>query len=292
DRSLSVKLSKDDDEGFIVYSFSGDDFKECRALVRHKLGLPERVERKRKASGKKGNGGDGQWHALAEFIYRDKDGKPYLKVNKSIDPKGKRQFPQFHWDGKGWIKGKPKGPKIPYRLPQLVAAPLTTTVWYCEGEKDAENLAKLGFVATTMSEGSSAEWDQALTPYFKDRHVVVLADADDPGRAYVQRVAKAINGVAASVRVLDLYPERHDGSDVSDWIVEDTAGAKLAQLAKEAPLWEEPPPGDDVADGGDIDAEVERLARLKPLEYDRERKAAAKKFGMRAATLDKVVQAE
>src|SRR5262249_34288350 len=78
DRSLSVKLSKDDDEGFIVYSFSGDDFKECRALVRHKLGLPERVERKRKASGKKGNGGDGQWHALAEFIYRDKDGKPYL----------------------------------------------------------------------------------------------------------------------------------------------------------------------------------------------------------------------
>jgi Protein of unknown function (DUF3631) len=292
DRSLSVKSSKDDDEGFVVHSFAGDDFKECRAHVRQKLGLPERGERKRKGKSKK-NGGDGQWHTLAEHVYRHEDGTPYLKVNRSIDPKGRRQFPQFHWDGKKWVAGAPKGPKIPYRLPGLIAAPLSSGVWYCEGEKDADNLAKLGFVATTMSEGSSAEWDAALTPYFKDRHVVVLADADDPGRAYVQRVAKAINDVAASVRVLDLYPDRHDGSDVSDWIVDDTAGAKLAQLVRAAPLWEPPAAEDDSKKPiDDADAEISRLAKLKALEYEQQRKAAAEKLDIRASILDRLVRDE
>ena len=73
-------------------------------------------------------------------------------------------------------------------------------------------------MATTASEGAAAKWDPALTQFFKDRHVVILPDADRPGRAHAQKVAKAIHGVAASVRVVDLYPERHDGSDVSDWI--------------------------------------------------------------------------
>ena len=67
---------------------------------------------------------------------------------------------------------------------------------------------------------------------------MILPDADEPGRAHAQKVAKAINDVAASVRILDLYPERHDGTDVSNWLVDDTAGAKLAKLAKDAPLWE------------------------------------------------------
>jgi putative DNA primase/helicase len=293
DRSLSVKPDSNDSEGFIVYSHSGDDWKECRTHVRKKLGLPERGKRKGKGNSKN-KGGGGDWRTLDEFIYRGADKKPYLKVRKSIDPKGKRQFPQFRWDGKGWIKGKPKGPKIPYQLPELLAAPVTSGVWFCEGEKDAENLAKLGFVATTASEGAAAKWDPALTPHFKDRHVVVLADADDPGRAYVQRVARAINGVAASVRVLDLYPERQDGSDVSDWLVDDTAGAKLAALAKEVPLWEPTDSGDDdnAADSAAGDTEIERLAKLKPLEYERERKAAAEKLDIRASILDRLVRDE
>jgi hypothetical protein len=45
------------------------------------------------------------------------------------------------------------------------------------------------------------------------------------------------HGVAATVRILDLYPERHDGSDVSDFIANDTAGVKLAQEVKGASLW-------------------------------------------------------
>src|SRR5262249_54515154 len=186
-----------------------------------------------KENGKSGS--DGKWKTLATYIYRDKDGKPFLRVRKCLDQDDQRQFPQSHWDGKAWIKGKPTTtdgkplPKIPYRLPELLAAPLTATVFHCEGEKDVDTLAKLGFVATTASEGATAKWDAALTPHFKDRHVIILPDADEPGRKHAQKVAKAINAVTASVRILDLYPERNDGSGVSDWIEDDRVGAKLVK---------------------------------------------------------------
>ena len=114
-------------------------------------------------------------------------------------------------------------------------------------------------MATTASEGAAAKWDPALTPYFKDRHVVILPDADRPGRAHAQKVAKAIHGVAASVRILDLYPERHDGSDVSDFIANDTAGVRLAKEVKEAPLWGPSGPTTSAAvaaDGAELLADV------------------------------------
>ena len=78
---------------------------------------------------------------LAEYVYRDANGEPYLLVRKHLDGAGKKQFPQFHWDGTQWLKGKPAGPKIPYRLPELLAAP-TAVVYFVEGEKDADTLAK------------------------------------------------------------------------------------------------------------------------------------------------------
>jgi hypothetical protein len=231
DRSLSVKLDQDDREGFKVHSFSGDHWKACRDHVSKLLRLPEQQQKK------KVNGGGKVWTPLAEYIYLDENGERFLKVRKCRDDAGRKQYPQFHWDGNGWAKGKPSAPKIPYHLPELIAAP-TAALFFCEGERDADCLAKIGFVATTMSEGASAKWDSALTPYFANRHVVILPDADRPGRAHALKVAKAIHGVAASVRILDLYPERHDGSDVSDWIAGDSAGVKLAKLVKEADEWE------------------------------------------------------
>ena len=193
DRSLSVKPDPADREGFVTHSFAGDDWKACRDHVRTKLGLPDPKSEPQQ----KTNGGKAAWTVLGEYIYCDQNGERFLKVRKCRDETGKKQFPQYHWDGTGWAKGKPDGPKIPYRLPQLIAAPNTALVYFCEGEKDADALAKIGFVATTASEGAAAKWDPALTLYFKDRHVVILPDADLPGRAHAQKVAKAIHGVAA-----------------------------------------------------------------------------------------------
>ena len=226
-----MKPDPDDREGFVTHSFADDDWKYCRAHVRAKLGLPEPELQK------KNGGGKAAWAELGEYIYYDPNGERFLRVRKCRDETGKKQYPQYHWDGNGWAKGKPDAPKIPYRLPELIAAPNTAVIYFCEGEKDVDTLARIGFVATTASEGAAAKWDSGLTQYFTDRHVVILPDADRPGRAHAQKVAKAIHGVAASVRILDLYAERHDGSDVSDFIANDTAGVRLAKEVKEAPLW-------------------------------------------------------
>jgi putative DNA primase/helicase len=40
DRSLSIKLDANAPDGFLTYSHSGDDWKDCRDYVRQRLGLP------------------------------------------------------------------------------------------------------------------------------------------------------------------------------------------------------------------------------------------------------------
>jgi 5S rRNA maturation endonuclease (ribonuclease M5) len=277
DRSLSIKLDANAPSGFVVHSFAGDDAIACRDYVCAKLSLPK-PESKRPSRSK-------AWTLIAEYIYRQADGTPYLQVRKCTDQNGKKQYPQAHWDGKSWLKGKPDGAKIPYRLPELAAAPVATTVYFVEGEKDADNLAKLGFIATTASEGASAKWDEALTNYFKDRHVVILPDADRPGREHAQKVAKAISAVAASVKIVDFYFDRHDGSDVSDWLVEDSAGIRLARLAKDARPWE--PGAEDQSGDDELIAE---LAKLPPLDYARRREEEASKLSVGVTALDRAVR--
>jgi Protein of unknown function (DUF3631) len=288
DRSLCVKLDQKDREGFLTHSFANDDFRTCRDHVRKLLGLPE-------PKPKKPNGGKA-WITRGEYIYRDADGEPFLKIRKCLDEKGKKQYPQSHWTGTDWAKGKPDAPKIPYRLPQLIAAPQTAVIYFCEGERDADTLVKIGFVATTASEGAAAKWDTALTQYFTGRTIVILPDADQPGRAHAEKVAKAIHSVAASVRVVDLYPDRHDGSDVSDWLANDTAGVKLAKLVKEADEWEPSGGTGETGSGAEPDdeitIEIARLAALSMIKYEQERIAAAEALGIRASTLDRLVQAE
>ena len=263
DRSLSVKLDKDASDGFVCHSFAGDDPITCRDHVREKLGLPP-FKAKKKKNGKAGAGA--AWTTLAEHIYRDEHGVPYLLVRNCRDSNGRKQYPQYHRDGQRWAKGKPEGPKIPYRLPELVGAPVTTVVYFCEGEKDAESLAKIGLVATTASEGANAAWAPELTPYFKDRRVVILPDADLIGRKHGSKIARALAPVAKSVKVVDLFPGCHDGSDVSDWLQTDTAGIKLIKAVNDAPLWDPASTERDTAGANKTsandNAEIERLAKL------------------------------
>src|SRR5262245_16183418 len=134
DRSLSVKLDANAPDGFLVHSFSGDDPIVCRDYVREKLGLPEfEPKKKRKVDG----GAQPYSPTVAKYVYRLADGAPYLQVQRTAS----KEFFQYHWDGDKWISGKPKGAKVPYMLPQLIAASPATPIYIVEGEKDVDNLA-------------------------------------------------------------------------------------------------------------------------------------------------------
>jgi hypothetical protein len=58
------------------------------------------------------------------YTYHHADGRPYLGVKRTST----KQFPQFTWTGTAWVKGAPAGPKIPYRLPELIKARLDASL--------------------------------------------------------------------------------------------------------------------------------------------------------------------
>jgi Protein of unknown function (DUF3631) len=287
DRSLAVRLDGAAPDGFIVHSFAGDDPITCKDYVRQKCGLPA-FEAKPKANGKDKGKAGAQWKLLAEFIYRDAKSDPYLRVRK-YDVGGKRKYVQYHLEDGQWVTGKPSGPRIPYWLPELIAAPLTAIVYFAEGEKDVDSLRRIGLTATTMSEGAKAPWPAEATEYFRDRRVVILPDADQPGRQHAEKIARALAPVAASIKIVDLYPGRGDGSDVSDWLATDAVGVKLIKEVNGAPEWNPsaaiPPAG--AADEGFI----AELAGMKPLDFARRRKAAAIKLGISVGDVDRLVAA-
>jgi hypothetical protein len=261
DRSLSVRLDAAAPEGFLVHSFAGDDPVACRDYVRGKLGLPPFEARKPKS--RRRSGGDGS--TVAEYVYRTADGGAYLMVRRTAD----KEFYQFHREGDIWVKGKPSGPKVPYRLPELLATPSNTPIYVVEGEKDVDALAAFGLIATCNSEGADAgkkkgsKWTPELNQHFAGRLVIILPDNDPPGARHAQHVAQSLAPVAASVRILGL-PGLKPGGDVSDWLAAGGNTKKLAALAAAAPEWkptaEDSRPSDH--DPADENAEIARLAKL------------------------------
>ncbi|MBM3792235.1 MAG: hypothetical protein FJW35_18055, partial [Acidobacteria bacterium] len=82
-----------------------------------------------------------------------------------------------------------------------------------EGEKDAESLRSLGFVATTS--GSASSWKPDFAKHFKGRLVAVCGDNDEAGKRYASSVVKSLLGVAGEVRVVELPL---GNKDITDWI--------------------------------------------------------------------------
>ena len=274
DRSLSVKLDSKARDGFVVHSFAGDDPITCRDHVRAKLGLST-FKPKKKTNGKT-RGASKPWSpVISRYVYRQADGTPYLQVCRTQA----KQFFQNHWNGQMWVTGKPDGAKVPYRLPELLAAPLTAKVHLVEGEKDADVLVKLGFTATTNS-GGAANWSDDLNEYFRDRHVYIHEDNDEEGRKRVQRIARALDPIAASVRIIRL-PGLPPKGDVSDWLESDPSGARLVKECESTPVWEPsmaPPPEEEKEEIGPSLVELKKkqadilieLASIAELFHDRD----------------------
>src|SRR5262249_26853157 len=125
---------------------------------------------------------------------------------------------------KGWPKEV-----IPYRLPELIAAPVSEAVWICEGEKDADNIAGLGLIATT-NPGGALKWQPELMKWFKDKQLVfILEDNDDAGRSRTPKIIAALRSIIPIVVVIS-FPELPEKGDVSDWLT--AGGNKQLLLAR------------------------------------------------------------
>lgn len=161
----------------------------------------------------------GQRRSKIEAIYTYSSGAQKLR-------RADKSFTWRHPDGKGgWIYNR-QG--VPHGL--YIAGELTNAVFVCEGEKDCDNLHKLGYDAVSGEDGAGpGKWHKEYTEQLRGRAVCIFQDHDDVGRAYAQETAAALYGVASSVQVLDIstvWPEIPEHGDVSDLIAR--AGPKKA----------------------------------------------------------------
>jgi hypothetical protein len=254
DRSLAVRLDPAAPDGFVVYSFAGDDPLQCKDHVRSKLGMGQWQPKPkanplaamlRRAAGNSVKLPESPPAVSvqiepkptppAEYIYQTGDGTPYLRVKRTAE----KDFYQQHWNGAAWQNGAPAGPKIPYRLPELMEAE-HDTVFICEGEKDADRLASLGLVATTNS-GGAGKWPDELNAYFDQRDVYILPDNDPAGEQHAAKVSESLAGVARDVRIIRL-PGLPEKGDVSDWLDAGGTVEQLSELMKAVPQENEAAP--------------------------------------------------
>lgn len=171
------------------------------------------------------------------YDYHDAEGKIIFQTVR-FEPKS---FSQRRPDGRGGWKWNLKGiDPVLYRQPKVLkAAKSDETVYIVEGEKDADRLIRLGFTATTNPMGAR-KWRESYSETLRGAHVMVLPDADKPGREHAEQVARSLQDKAVNVKVLEL-PELSEKGDVSDWLDSGGTAEKLKRLALETPEWEPTP---------------------------------------------------
>ncbi|MDY4048418.1 AAA family ATPase [Negativibacillus massiliensis] len=180
------------------------------------------------------------------FFEKKQDNRPQVTATYQY-PNGvqklRRSDKSFTWrrpDGKGgWIYNR-KG--VPHSL--YIAGELSEDVAIVEGEKDADNLHKLGWTAVSGEDGAGpGKWRSEYTEQLLDFPVVIFQDNDDVGKAYAQEVATALSGVAKSIHLLDLskiwteIPEHGDVSDLIARFGEKQASDMIAELIRKTPAW-------------------------------------------------------
>ena len=166
------------------------------------------------------------------YEYRDEQGAILSKVRRTSD----KRFLQLGPDRHGGFHSAPGCMtgvrRVPYRLPELLAADPARVVFVVEGEKDADRLALLGLVATCNAEGA-LKFRPELVEHFAGRRVVIIPDNDKAGRDHAADVAAKLDGTAAVVTILELagIPEK---GDVSNWLDDGATVDQLEDLTRAA----------------------------------------------------------
>lgn len=177
---------------------------------------------------------------VATFSYTDADG---VEVYQS-----RRWEPGFHGKPKSFTRHKPDGrggytngmagvPKVLYRLPEVLKAVRAgAPVYIAEGEKKADVLAGFG-LAGTCNIGGSCEWEASYTETLRGARVFILPDNDSAGMKHLEAVGRALQGVADSIRVVNL-PGLPPKGDVVDWVRAGGTREELLSLCGQAEEWE------------------------------------------------------
>lgn len=137
-----------------------------------------------------------------------------------------KSFRQRHLlDGK-WVWNMDGVERVLYNLPRVLTA--TTPVWIVEGEKDADNLGELGYVAT-CNVGGAGKWLDGYTESLAGKDVIICGDNDKPGQEHVTKIFESITGKVRSVRIIKVPSPHKDVSELIEALNNDVETQALLQ---------------------------------------------------------------
>jgi hypothetical protein len=202
----------------------------------------------------------------------------------------------------GWQAQKPaQYVSVPYvgSLNTFDSELTSDALMWPEGEKDVDTLTRLDVPAFTFG-GTGDGLPVDIESYLKDRHLVIPADNDQAGRDHAEKKAALAHSMgAASIKIVH-FPELPEKNDVSDFIEGGGTIEQLVDRATKALLWRPDASASncesdaetlEIEDPSKTGAEIKRLAKLTPIEYEHARKSAAVKLGIRVEVLDRPVKA-
>jgi putative DNA primase/helicase len=175
---------------------------------------------------------------VKSYDYTDANGALLFQSLRLVDnATGKKTFRQRQRTATGgWEYNLDDVEPVLYRLPDVLSAVESgRTVFVVEGEKDADNLAELGYTATTNPMGAG-KWRESMSLVLHGADVVIFPDNDEPGRSHAEQVAASLVTQDATVKVVAL-PGLPEKGDVSDWL--DAGGDldALSALIGATPRW-------------------------------------------------------
>ena len=200
---------------------------------------------------------DTPWKLVASYEYRDEVGRILFGVErKERVENGKRNkaVRQYRLNNHGAKVYNLDGVHlVPYRLPELLkAARNGEIVFVAEGEKNVEDIRRVGYAATCNPQGAG-KWRDEYSAFFVGARVTIIADADTAandfaGQRHAVQVCASL--AAAGVDAHIVYAPkgktpRPDGKDdISDFLSSVgygvDAAAALKVLAENPDPWTPP----------------------------------------------------
>lgn len=163
--------------------------------------------------------------ATAVYDYVDEHGNLLFQVLRVTGKRFIQRAPDPDANSRsGWLWRLGDTRRVLYRLPRLrPAIDSGQFIWIVEGEKDVHTLEALGEVAT-CNPGGAGKWLPEYAEVFRGAIVMIVADADKPGRAHARAIAASLDGIATATEIR----EAAEGKDVSDHVA---SGRTLAEMS-------------------------------------------------------------
>jgi hypothetical protein len=198
----------------------------------------------------------GEFTPEALHTYTDRHGRPHYWRIRARLHNGEKWIRPMSVRGMVYALMEPEelrsGVKPLYRLHEIANADPGKQVWFVEGERCADALARLELVATTA--GGTGSDEAADFEPLRGRHLILWPDNDQSGREHIQRVAAKLGRLGCTVETIDIdqlaLPDHGDAADYLAAIANPTAADLLAlarvpvepAVAVSGDVWPEPRP--------------------------------------------------